>query len=479
MNAGVSSRLTERIPLDRLPVQVAGRIGRLFGQIALRRGYVSPQLLAESLEEQRRQFRRNDSPLRLGQILIKRKAITQDHVYHVLREQQHAVLRCGKCKAMFDFGHKAVEAQIVCLNCGEKLSSPGADTAERVPKSVGRYRILREIARGGMGVVYEAEDPDLGRKVALKVVRDTQEGMWLEGRLRREALLLARVSHPNIVRIYEVATLRESPEAPCLHYIAMEYIEGANLDEVRTGLGRKEKVRILEKVASALEQAHQQGILHRDLKPANVLLSRHGEPIVIDFGLSRWIETQEHLTYRGEVLGTLPYMAPEQFEENGKLDARTDVWALGVMMYELLSDRLPFPQTSPSSLFEAITREEPAPLGPGIDGDLKAICAKAMEKDSRIRYASAGEMARDLHRWGAGLPIQTRSRTWKSRIASGVLRHRTRLWWVAVVFALGVLVGWIGQRGLGSGRCARSPAMLNPGPGGSPPDPDSGRLSNP
>jgi len=426
------------------PLYAGSRGDAFFGQIALRRGYVTPQVLSECIDAQQEQILRSETPFRLGQLLLKRKALSLEQFLEILREQKRSVLSCPKCGSVYDLGNQAVEASVFCLRCEESLSF----SAPEPSPMLGRYRILREIARGGMGVIYEAEDPELARKVALKVLREGDGSREWAERFRQEAVLTARLSHPNIIRIHEVATLREGSSGIPIHYIAMEYIDGETLEDAADVLPFGEKLRVFEKIVAAMAHAHQHGVFHRDLKPSNVLLNREGEPILIDFGLARWSGTPGRLTVTGEILGTFPYMAPEQVERKGPLDARTDVWGLGVLLYELLAGESPFPFTDPARLCDAILHSDPVSphLRVGrIDRGLASICLKAMEKSRERRYPDAGELLLDLRRWSRGENIEAAPHLIGYRLGKWFRRRRAQCLFILAGFLL-VAAGWYGAQ---------------------------------
>ncbi len=259
-----------------------------------------------------------------------------------------------------------------------------------LPDKIGRYEIVREIGRGGMGLVYEAMDPELGRKVAVKVLRDGPTE-----RLRREARAAAKLRHPNIVTMYEVGE----------GFIAMEYVAGPTLAEAMPRLERTERLRVLEAVARAVGYAHTQGIIHRDIKPENVLIEPGGRVVLTDFGLAR-IPDQLDLTRSGTVLGTPHYMAPEQVRGESRIvGPASDVWALGVLLHELLTDAKPFEGATIPVVYDQIVRVEPPPIA----GEAGAIVAKALDKFPERRYLDATSMADDLARLNAGEPVRARS----------------------------------------------------------------------
>ncbi|MBI4618086.1 MAG: protein kinase, partial [Planctomycetes bacterium] len=301
-----------------------------------------------------------------------------------------------------------------------------------------RYRIIREIARGGMGVVYEAQDLELGRRVAIKAVRTGGDPSILVARLRREATALARFQHPGLVTIYEIGTAREGVTSSLVPYIATEFVEGRTLGQVVPEMPLAGRVGALIRTAEAVDHAHRAGVVHRDLKPANVLVTGDGRIVVIDFGLARWIGGASELTQTGERLGTFHYMAPEQVE--GRLDEIgpwTDVWALGVMLYEFVHGRRPFEGEGPLAIVQAILSgnfAEPA----SAPRALGCVYRKALSKDPRRRHASAAEFARAISGFRGDespAPTPSRQRTRRPRPAPA------RAW---APFAAGVLVALAG-----------------------------------
>jgi len=337
-------------------------------------------------------------------------------------------------------------------------------------KRLGDFELLREIGRGGMGIVYEARQVSLNRRVALKVL---PPGLGLTGqavqRFEREAQAAAKLHHTNIVPVHAIGE-----EEGC-HYYAMELVEGQALSEVLRDLtgsgsnplmdatvtmfgGAEEKdgsapdptvsspslgasgitslsdtssgsrkwfdvvAKLISEVADALEYAHGRGVIHRDIKPANLMLSREGKLCVTDFGLAR-VAQEPGMTVSGSLMGTPAYMSPEQITAGRvKLDHRTDVYSLGAVLYEMLAHRRPFPGESREEILTGILTKDPRPprrFNPRIPVDLETICQKAMEKDPDKRYATAGEFAEDLRRFLAHGLIQARragiaKRTWKS-----------------------------------------------------------------
>lgn len=261
--------------------------------------------------------------------------------------------------------------------------------------NIGRYRIDAVLGKGAMGMVYKATDPMIGRTVALKTMRVDVHGIESEDMLRRirnEARAAGALSHPNLVTIYD------ANEVDGLFYIAMEYLEGQTLAElmVREGLPSTDRLLdVMKQVCSALDYAHAHGIVHRDIKPANIMLTRDGRVKIMDFGIAK---CEGNLTNSGQVLGTPNYMSPEQVK--GKpLDGRSDVFSLGVVLYELLTGERPFHAQNVTTIIYKIVNEQPIPpteLEQELDPGLNAAVMRALAKDREQRYQSCGELLRDL-----------------------------------------------------------------------------------
>ena len=264
---------------------------------------------------------------------------------------------------------------------------------------LGRYLILQRLGVGGMGEVYLARQEGLDRPVALKVFRP---GTYDVDRFRREARIAASLDHRNIVPVYEVGDDRGYT------FLAMKWLEGPSLDAVDLPLTPREVARLGVGVARALEEAHRCGIVHRDIKPGNVLLDG-GEPCVVDFGLASR-SAEPSTTVAGQVFGTLEYMPPEQIRDGSKgLGPRADVYSLGATLYHLVAGRLPFEEQERDALLNAVLLREPRAIGlQGRDRDLETIIRRAMSKEERRRFATAGELADDLENYLTGRPIVSR-----------------------------------------------------------------------
>jgi tetratricopeptide (TPR) repeat protein/predicted Ser/Thr protein kinase len=285
---------------------------------------------------------------------------------------------------------------------------------EPSPERVGPFRILGVLGRGGMGVVYEAEQDTPRRRVAVKLLRPGTLSRSLTARFRYEAELLGRLQHPGIAQVYAAGA--EESEGISRPWIAMELVRGVRLDEHARGLTLPERLELLARVADAVHHAHQRGVIHRDLKCANVLVEPTGEPKVLDFGVARAEGADLRASLRtipGQIVGTLQTMSPEQAMASADLDARTDVYSLGVMAYELLAGRSPLElEDLPlHAALQRVIRDEPPLLGTldrTLAGDVQVVVAKALEKDRERRYASAAAFAADLRRIQAREPVEAR-----------------------------------------------------------------------
>ncbi|MBL9076132.1 MAG: serine/threonine protein kinase [Planctomycetes bacterium] len=317
-----------------------------------------------------------------------------------------------------------------------------ADLLAAMPRRIGDYELLEPIGAGGMSRVYRARQAGLDREVALKVLRPEIVASST-GRLRfsREATVTAALEHPNIVPVYAAG------DADGHVYLAMRLLRGQSLDRAPTPLPPRQVATIGVEAASALQAAHEIGVLHRDIKPANLLLER-GRTFVVDFGLAAFAHQANLLTQPNTTPGTLVYMAPELVRRRGAgaLDVRTDVYSLGATLYEVLAGRPPFDAAEPVRALQQILHHDPAPLGlTGPDRDLETIVLRAMDKAPQRRFATAGEFAAELQRYLDGASIESRRRSWLQRGVRLAARHRaaTALAAVALLLALGLalLVG--------------------------------------
>lgn len=321
--------------------------------------------------------------------------------------------------------------------------NPVDDTG--LPRQIGPYRILGLLGEGSNGRVYRAQQSDPQREVALKVLRSAGLNAEAQQRFRREAELLAQLEHPGIARLY-AAGVAEGETGP-VPYLAMELVRGADLLRYAQDhhLDLRAKLGLLAQVCQAVHYAHSRGIVHRDLKPANILVDEAGHPRILDFGVASVAEDAASMTVAGEVLGTVPYMSPEQLAGGARgSDPRSDVYSLGVIAYELLTGELPYPGLSKSTVIEAIIliregRIEPlSKREPRARGDAETMIMKAMAQEAPRRYGSAAELASDLERFLRYQPIEAHPPSAAYVIRLFVRRHRALS--AAVAAALAMLI---------------------------------------
>jgi tetratricopeptide (TPR) repeat protein len=325
-------------------------------------------------------------------------------------------------------------------------ANSGSDgQASTISVSIPGYEILRELGRGGMGVVYYAWQNNLRRVVAIKtVLAGSAAAPEQLGRFQCEAEAVARLQHPNIVQIHEVSRDGSTP------YLVLEYVDGGSLAQKLDGTPQppQQAAQLVEVLARAVHHAHQKGIIHRDLKPANVLLLKDGTPRISDFGLAKFIiGGGGGKTQTGEILGTPSYMAPEQGMGRVRdVGPWTDVYALGAILYELLTGRPPFKGATPFETIIQAASDEPVPptrLQPKVPRDLETICLKCLQKDQRRRYLSALDLADDLGRFSRHEPIRARPAGLLYRLAKLTRRHTAVVLSLAVVF-LALVLGIVG-----------------------------------
>lgn len=326
-----------------------------------------------------------------------------------------------------------VETQAGALDTPGSIPRP-ASSQVQPPRELGDYEILEEIDRGGMGVVYKARHKELGRVVALKLIRSGELASEEEiQRFRSEAEAAAALTHPGIVPIYEVGMLDG------LVYYTMAYINGQSLAEmVQAGpLDPKEAARIVQKLCVAVDHAHQAGVFHRDIKPANVLVDQSGQPILIDFGLAKMAHQDHGLTTTGQILGTPAYMAPEHASGRSmEVTPMSDVYSLGALLHFLCAGQPPFTGPTPFDVLLQVLDRAPVPpskLNRRVSYELDYVCGRALEKEPKDRYDNAAQMASDLSRILSGKPVDCPTLSPWSRFES---------WWrrepILVVHLIGI-----------------------------------------
>ena len=317
-----------------------------------------------------------------------------------------------------------------------------AEVPARLPNAIGHYRLIRLIGEGGMGAVYEAEQEQPRRTVALKVIKVGFASPETLRRFEQEAQALGRLQHQGIARIYEAGTADNGFGTQ--PYFAMEFIQGESL--LRYAEAHRatvsERLELLAKICESVHHAHQRGIIHRDLKPGNILVDESGQPKILDFGVARITDADIYATRRtdaGHLVGTLAYMSPEQvLGDPLELDTRSDVYALGVILFQLLAGRLPYnlsPQ--PHEAVRTIRDQDPTPLSAinrAYRGDIETIAGKALAKDKARRYSSAADLAADIRRYLNDEPIIARRPTASYQVAKFVRRRRALVAGAAAVF---------------------------------------------
>ena len=298
------------------------------------------------------------------------------------------------------------------------LTESKPEQSLRVPQAgrlIGRYKILSELGRGAMGVVYLAWDPQLKRKIALKRLRTGADSSVEEVlRIRTEAEAIAQLQHPTIVQIFVVGEVEELP------YLAMEYCVGGTLSKQLDGKPILSRVaaELIKQICGGVAAAHERRIIHRDLKPKNILLEREGDwsPKVSDFGLAKLLDNDATATATGNVLGTPAYMSPEQaFGDAKRVGPAADVYSLGAILYECLTGRPPFVGVTIADTLQQVRQREPIPvrqLEPHVPLDLETIAHKCMRKDPQHRYSTATELQEDLSRFLNRQPIRARRERW-------------------------------------------------------------------
>jgi tetratricopeptide (TPR) repeat protein/predicted Ser/Thr protein kinase len=359
-----------------------------------------------------------------------------------LRSEVEALLNQPLCDALTARPNEALSA----------AQPSGAFTAARgrfQPANIGHYRVLRLLGEGGMGAVYEAEQENPRRIAALKVIKPGLISPELLRRFEHEARALGRLQHPGIAQIYEAGTA-ETGFGP-QQYFAMEFIRGRSLLEYagQKQLNTRERLDLMVKICEAVHHAHQRGLIHRDLKPSNILVDETGQPKILDFGVARATDSDAQATRQtdlGQLVGTLAYMSPEQvLGDPLELDTRSDVYALGVILYELLAGRMPYSISQKlHEVVQVIKEEDPAPLSPInriYRGDVETIVAKALEKDKTRRYASAADLGADIQRYLDDEPIMARPTSAIYQLQKFARRHTALVAGVAVTFV--VLTGGI------------------------------------
>ena len=327
-----------------------------------------------------------------------------------LREPACLHVRCPHCHNQVELLDDSPIADIECPSCGSNFSMVSAETATYAvsrTKTIAHFELLERVGMGHFGTVWKARDTQLDRIVAIKIPRKEQLDAAETEQFMREARAAAQVTHSNIVSVHEVGR-----EDNCV-YIVSDFVEGASLAEWLTGqrLTPNEAADLCRKIAEALHEAHEAGVVHRDLKPGNIMLDREGEPYLTDFGLAKRNAGEITMTIEGRILGTPAYMSPEQAGGEGHTaDRRSDIYSLGVILFQLLTGELPFRGETRMLIVQVLRDEPPRPrrLNNRIPRDLETVCLKCLEKSPARRYSTAKEVANDLRRYLSGESVSAR-----------------------------------------------------------------------
>jgi WD40 repeat protein/tRNA A-37 threonylcarbamoyl transferase component Bud32 len=332
---------------------------------------------------------------------------------------------CPHCHNPIEVIKLSAQTEVACPSCGSSVLLLADATVAEQPagQKLGRFELLDAVGQGAFGTVYKARDPELDRVVALKVPRAGHlSGQAELDRFLREARSAAQLRHPSIVSVHEVGLADGVP------YLVSEFVQGMTLADLLSARhpSFREAAELVAAVAEALHYAHERGVVHRDVKPANVMIGGDGRPSVMDFGLARRDAGEITMTVEGQVLGTPAYMSPEQAAgEAHKVDGRSDVYSLGVILYQMLTGELPFRGTK-QMLLHQVLHDEPKPprgLNDRIPRDLETVCLKAMAREKGRRYATADALADDLRRFLKGEPVRARPAGRLERAARWVRRR--------------------------------------------------------
>ncbi len=388
-----------------------------FGQTLVSEG-LAPQEEVDLAVQLQTQLAARGVFLRLGELLVARGVIDEATVGQALELQGTSILVCPQCLAQYNVLIYQRSKRYRCSRCKEYLKHPENLSEVSVEDSIvhsdleidalnlasgrdfGKYRILGQISRGGMGIIYKARQPELDRVVAMKVMaKSAATNVQEQEAFNREARAVAKLRHPYVVAIHEVGTLRG------VQYYTMDYIEGLPLQTAVTaeGLNPRELAEVFVKLCDAVDYAHSQGILHRDIKPQNIMLDPSHNPVLIDFGIAAKLGEGDQ--EKDQIVGSPAYLPPEYISGDHHYDVLGEVYALGATLYAILAGRPPHTGIDTVQMLKRATREKIVPLRKvrhAVDQQLESIVMTALNRDARRRYPSAQDMGNDLRRWLEG-----------------------------------------------------------------------------
>lgn len=360
-------------------------------------------------------------------------------------------IRCPHCRNPVEVVTEAEFEDVECPSCGSEFNLVGDDTIAFDSESnssttiVDRFELVEVVGRGAFGTVWKANDQDLDRTVAIKIPRSGQLDREQAGSFLREARSAAQLNHANIVSVHEIG--RDNGH----FYIVSDFIDGVTLESWLSAErpSIQESLELLIKIGSAVQHAHDSGVVHRDLKPSNIMLDAQKEPQVMDFGLAKREAGEITVTMTGAQLGTPAYMPPEQVGSAQMADARSDVYSLGVIMYKMLTGELPFRGDQAMLLYQLKNEEPPSPrkLVARLPRDVETICMKCLHKSPDRRYQSAQDLIDDFDRFLQGQPIKARPPHWLELAARWYSRHATSflgVFFIVVAFCT-ILIGLVGN----------------------------------
>lgn len=391
--------------------------------LVLCRLIISYQLIKPQLLQQLVEFHKKNPAISLGRLVVEQKLIPIVKFFELYAQIPNATMSCPGCQKEFRLMSLTPGKKLRCKNCKTIFEVPsieeevgqylGCPTKLKQEEMFAGYEILEEIAQGGMGIIYRVQKRSTGQIMALKVLREKlRQSEEAKHRFSREAKALSKLKHPNIVSIVDIGIENEVP------YFTMDFIDGKPLTEFTTNqrLSVLQIIDLIIKICDGLEHAHQMGIIHRDIKPSNILLDQNGEPHITDFGLAKCMENASMVTRSNTTLGTAYYMPPEQARgQTGLIGPRSDIYAIGVVFYELLTSKNPFQGQNTVEIYHKILTVEPTPpssMNKEINKMLDTICMKCLKKDPFQRYQHAKDVCDALRKFKDG------KQSWWSRLWS-------------------------------------------------------------